>query len=742
MTTQIDNHDVFLSYSSKDRQPAARIAQGLKKHGLSVWWDRELLPGEEFLDSLENFLQSSKCVVVLWSSTSVKSRYVRNESEYGANNDKLVPVLIEKVEIPFHVRNIQTLDLADWKGDPNDPSFVQLVRGLQTRIEGAPPVGETPAVPHSKIPGLVRRWFWVGALLIFALGLGAVWNQKMRDSGDAPIHDLADLTQVPLTGDGNTHDCAISPDGMYLLYAHDESGQYSLRLKQIDSGTERVLIPRAQQGIRSPIFSPEGDFIYYSMAGPVYSIDNFATYDLYRVSLAGGQPQKIVAGIIGRRFACSPLGDRLAFMKSDGDSIRIMTARTNGTDEREVGVRLRDISVPPCLAYSVDGLQVYSTSRDSAGADLKIVASSTESDDEEILPGGFWQKILDLHTLTDGSGLLVVGQPAQGTTKRHTDLWYLPAGADAPLSVTRDLKTYNQVTSDRSGRRLALSFYAVKRTLRMVGMDNPHEFRDISTDIVVNGKVVWSRQGGLLANQTLVNRVGMVTMNTDGSGVQQILADVDYVSELDLSPDGRTLAFTVRQERDFTIWLANSDGTSPRPLADSGGIEHFPKFSPDNEWLLFARKTPADGRYILMRYDLAEGTSTRLAETAAMWPEFSSDGKRIAAFFRNPATRKYRLGYIAATGEEPVFPAIDPAFEFLCWNPEGTGFTCYDREGVTPNIWNVPLGPGEPVQLTDFPPGHLNIPDVAWNAAGDSMVVSLELTAFDAVMLEKVGIEK
>ena len=50
---------------------------------------------------IEKALNEAKCVVVLWSERSVQSRYVRDEATYALDRDKLVPVAIENVNLPF-----------------------------------------------------------------------------------------------------------------------------------------------------------------------------------------------------------------------------------------------------------------------------------------------------------------------------------------------------------------------------------------------------------------------------------------------------------------------------------------------------------------------------------------------------------------------------------------------------------------------------------------------------------------
>jgi hypothetical protein len=38
--------DIFISYAREDRETAQRLAETLKAHGWSVWWDTRLKAGE------------------------------------------------------------------------------------------------------------------------------------------------------------------------------------------------------------------------------------------------------------------------------------------------------------------------------------------------------------------------------------------------------------------------------------------------------------------------------------------------------------------------------------------------------------------------------------------------------------------------------------------------------------------------------------------------------------------------
>jgi hypothetical protein len=49
------------------------IEHALSQCGWSVFWDRDLLPGEGYRRAIERELKQARCVIVLWSRTSVES---------------------------------------------------------------------------------------------------------------------------------------------------------------------------------------------------------------------------------------------------------------------------------------------------------------------------------------------------------------------------------------------------------------------------------------------------------------------------------------------------------------------------------------------------------------------------------------------------------------------------------------------------------------------------------------------
>lgn len=75
------------------------------------------------------------CVIVFWSATSSQSYWVRDEAELGRDLNKLIPTTIDRTLGPLGFRQIQTLDLSSWNGDPHHQRIDELVEAVHSYME-------------------------------------------------------------------------------------------------------------------------------------------------------------------------------------------------------------------------------------------------------------------------------------------------------------------------------------------------------------------------------------------------------------------------------------------------------------------------------------------------------------------------------------------------------------------------------------------------------------------------------
>lgn len=126
--------DVFISYSHSNRDLARAIADRLTAAGASVWWDRELLAGQDFDAMILRELTAAACVIVIWTENSISSRYVRDEASVAAQRGKLVPVAFEGVDPPLGFRTLHLLRLGH-AGAEDDEFVRSLRRAVEERIQ-------------------------------------------------------------------------------------------------------------------------------------------------------------------------------------------------------------------------------------------------------------------------------------------------------------------------------------------------------------------------------------------------------------------------------------------------------------------------------------------------------------------------------------------------------------------------------------------------------------------------------
>ena len=127
--------DIFLSYSKHDRPRAELVAKTLEEFGWDVFWDRQIIPGDDFEEFIQRELKAAWCVVVLWSPAAVQSNWVRNEAAYGEDRGILVPARIAKVDLPLALRHRHAADLIEWDGSSDAQAFGELVRGIAAKAD-------------------------------------------------------------------------------------------------------------------------------------------------------------------------------------------------------------------------------------------------------------------------------------------------------------------------------------------------------------------------------------------------------------------------------------------------------------------------------------------------------------------------------------------------------------------------------------------------------------------------------
>ncbi|MEO6014675.1 MAG: toll/interleukin-1 receptor domain-containing protein [Devosia sp.] len=176
--------DVFISYSRKDRDKAAALADSLNTKGYSVWWDQNLVSGSRFREVIESKLQEANKIVVLWSKHSIVSSFVIDEAQAGKESGKLIPLSIDVARPPLGFRDLHTIALRNSGGLP-----AELVAALEGRETSSPALAKAHARWNLRPPH-------IAALAVSAFGLVAAawfaWSSSGRSLPYA-VYDSAEL---------------------------------------------------------------------------------------------------------------------------------------------------------------------------------------------------------------------------------------------------------------------------------------------------------------------------------------------------------------------------------------------------------------------------------------------------------------------------------------------------------------------------------------------------------------------
>jgi hypothetical protein len=139
---------VFLSHSSKDRFFARKLAETLKKYGVTVWIDEaELRVGDSLIDKISTAINQADFVAAVLSHNSVNSNWVQKElslamsKELAGRRIVVLPILIDRCELPSFLSDKLYADFTD--SDNFDAPMQRLLHAVGVSI----PTTTTPSPP-------------------------------------------------------------------------------------------------------------------------------------------------------------------------------------------------------------------------------------------------------------------------------------------------------------------------------------------------------------------------------------------------------------------------------------------------------------------------------------------------------------------------------------------------------------------------------------------------------------------
>jgi serine/threonine protein kinase len=534
----------------------------------------------------------------------------------------------------------------------------------------------------------------IAALAVLVAGGIVLWSKFGRTTS----HTFRKIRLSQLTSTGKAGLATISADGRYVVHVLSDGTQSSLWMRQVATSSNVQIQPPSSARYIGLTFSQDGNYIYYV----VYDGNNPLGV-AYQLPVLGGTPRKVLEDV-DTPLTFSPDGKRVVWVRQFPQSgeTALMIANSDGSEVRKLASRARPsrfvagTGIGPTWAPEgdtiacpvggpVNGLDRYSVVMINASSAAETRATSQ-----------LWTFVQQTAWLPQGGGMLIAAQEEQGGPNQ---IWHMTVPGGAVERVTNDLNNYNGVSLAASGTK----FVTVQTQVSSSIWFAPHADTDSAVKVTSgtnegsrglavtpDGKILYSAGGASTAD--------LYIANSDGSSPRQLTSGAGINAVPSVSADGRTIVFVSNRNGTPHLWRMDSDGNNARQLTN-GVAEVNPDISPDGQWVVF-QNVPDLG---LSKISIDGGPITQISNKLVSQATVSPDGKLLACRYREQDLSPFKLAILDfATGQ--VVKAIDtpPINNIYRWSTDGKSVLyVLSRNGVA-NIWSQPIDGSAPKQLTNF----------------------------------------
>jgi hypothetical protein len=158
-------HDVFISYSSKDKPAADATCAVLESKGMCCWIaPRDITPGQDWGETIVDAIHGSRAMVLVFSASANLSQQIKREVERAVNAG--LPVIPLRIENVMPAKSLEYfLSTPHWLDaftPPLERHLNYLAEVIRHILEGkAPPAPPPP--PPALLDGIDRRVLIGGA---------------------------------------------------------------------------------------------------------------------------------------------------------------------------------------------------------------------------------------------------------------------------------------------------------------------------------------------------------------------------------------------------------------------------------------------------------------------------------------------------------------------------------------------------------------------------------------------------
>ncbi|HMD31275.1 MAG TPA: protein kinase [Candidatus Acidoferrales bacterium] len=604
--------------------------------------------------------------------------------------------------------------------------------GVDLRRLAAPSVSAAPAgVPSGTARRAVAGWrlavMLAAAAAALAIGV-SLWLQRTEYFWRNPITDARFQTVTDF--EGVEEAAAVSRDGHFVAFLSDRDGPMDVWVTQVGSGQFHNLTHGSAPELVNPYvrnlgFTPDGSLVTYwvgSKGRPGGGIS------IWAVPTLGGQPRPYLEGVA--EFDWTRDGSRLAYhTPGPGDPLFVSDGSRRPED--------RPIFTAPT------GLHSHFTSWGPDSAFIYFVqgALPDKLDIWRITPAGGTPERITSHTgrvtypvLLDRRTLMYLASDPDSSGPR---IYSMDVERRIPHRLTSGLDRYTSLAASADGRRLVATLASPKRTLwRLPIVESPADVSAPARISLTTSAGFSPRLGPdylLYVSAAGTNESIWKVINGTGAELWSGKGAQVFGGPA-ISPDGRYIAFSVRQHEQTLLYVMQADGANARIVADSLDLRGAPAWAPDGKSITSAANS--HGVPHLFRVPVDGGSPASFVEEYSTDPAWAPDGGFVVYSGPDIGTRFPVKGVTAEAAAHPL-PALTltRGARHLAFLPGGRALVFLRGEIQHKNLWLVDLETGAERQLTNLP-ADFEIGDFDISPDGREVVLERVQERSDVVLLD------
>jgi Tol biopolymer transport system component len=562
-----------------------------------------------------------------------------------------------------------------------------------------PSPSPTAALPRSATSTVLTRRLVLplaaGVVLVIVTGLwlqrtGYFWRSPIADARFQPVTDF----------DGVAQDAAVSRDGHFVAFLSDRDGPIDVWVTQVGSGefhnlTHGSVRELVNPSIRTLGFSPDGSLVTFWVRKPGGS--KGGDIGIWAVPTLGGEPRPYLEGVA--EFDWSHDGSRLAYHTPRlGDPLFV--------SDGNVRSESRPIFTAPA------GLHGHFPLWAPDGAFIYFVQGSLPDklDIWRVRSGGGTPERITSHNgrvshpvLLDRRTLIYLASDPDGSGP-----WLYSTDVERriPRRLISGLDQYTSLAASADGRRVVVTLASQKRTLWRLRIDDSLAAVSTAARISLTTSTGFAPRLGpnylLYVSTTGTSESIWKLANGTDTELWRGLGARIFGGPA-ITPDGRSIAFSVRQHGQTLLYVMQAEGTNARIVADSLDLQGAPAWAPDGQSITSAADD--HGAPHLFRVPVDGRSPSLFVGEYAVDPAWAPDG-HFVVFSGPDIGTTFSVKAVTAEAATHPLPALTltRGARHLAFLNRGRALVFLRGQIQHKNLWLIELDTGAERQLTNLSP--------------------------------------